>query len=31
MKVEYDDENGPKGLSKIKVRWRPDKSKIEGR
>ena len=29
MKVEYDDENGPKGLSKIKVRWRSDKSKLK--
>ena len=31
MKVDYDDGNGALGLSKIKVRWRSDASKIEVR
>ena len=29
MKLEYDEGNGALGLSKIKVRWRSDTSKIE--
>ena len=31
MKVEYNDGNDAIGLSKIKVRWRSDTSKIEVR
>ena len=31
MKLEYDEGNGALGLSKIKVRWRLDTSKIEVR
>ena len=31
MNVEYNDGNGALGLSKIKVRWRSDASKIEVR